>query len=52
MIDVVKGFSNAHGYCVITDGDDDKAMFVWRCKGQPRCEGDAEWMVERANTPV
>ncbi len=42
--DVFKEFVNAHGYCVITDEDDDKAMLAWRCKGEGRCVGDAEWM--------
>lgn len=30
---------------MITHEDDDKAMFVWRCKGQGErpCEGEAEW---------
>ncbi len=43
MRDVIKGFVNAHGYCVITDEDDDKAMLAWRCTGEGGCEGDAEW---------
>src|SRR2546425_749415 len=35
--DVVKGFVNAHAYCVMTDDDDDKATFVWICKGREHC---------------
>ena len=36
----------AHGYCVITDEDDDKAVLVWSCKDQQKwhCDGTAEWM--------
>ena len=36
-------FVNANGYCVVTDKDGDRAFVVWKCKGQPRCEGDFQW---------
>lgn len=42
--DVVKGFVNAHGYCVMTDEDGDNATLVWKCRGRGRCEGDAEFL--------
>ena len=44
--DVFKDSVSGQGYCVITDEDDDRAMFVWRCKDQRErgCEGAAEWM--------
>ena len=42
--DVNKGASSAHGYCVCTDQDGDKAFLVWKCKGSAtRCEGDFQW---------
>jgi hypothetical protein len=44
--DNVKGVSNAHGYCTVTDADGDKAFLAWKCKSpQPgaRCEGDFQW---------
>ncbi|MCH8030166.1 MAG: hypothetical protein IH874_09615 [Candidatus Dadabacteria bacterium] len=31
--DFIKGVSNAHGYCTITDWDGDQAYLVWKCKG-------------------
>jgi hypothetical protein len=42
--DVVKDITHAHRYCVITDEDNDRAVLVYTCKGQERCEGDAEWL--------
>jgi hypothetical protein len=44
MRDVVRGVTNANGYCVFTDEDGSKATFVWKCKGRGRCDGEAEWM--------
>jgi len=43
--DIIKGASNAHGYCTAIDADGDKAFLVWKCAGQPggRCEGDFQW---------
>jgi hypothetical protein len=46
VVDNVKNTPNAHGYCVATDADGDKAFLVWKCKSpQPgaRCEGDFQW---------
>ena len=45
--DVLKDSGSGHGYCVITDEDDEgKATLTWRCKGQRErvCEGVAEWV--------
>ena len=42
-LDINKGMNDAHGYCVITDEDGDKAYLVWRCKGDKICKGDEQW---------
>ena len=45
--DNVKGVSNSHGYCNVTDAEGEKALLVFKCKSpQPgaRCDGDFQWI--------
>jgi hypothetical protein len=34
---------HAHGHCVVTDDDGDKAYLVWKCTGAKLCKGDFQW---------
>lgn len=43
VLDINKGMNDAHGYCVVTDNDGDKAYLVWKCKGEELCKGDMQW---------
>jgi hypothetical protein len=45
MNDVNQGRANAHGTCVVTDADGDKAFLEWKCTGaMPACPGDERWV--------
>jgi hypothetical protein len=39
------GNAFAHGYCIVTDKDGDKAYLSWKCKGKfgDKCNGDFQW---------
>lgn len=41
--DIRNGVSHSSGYCIVTDGDGDKAFLKWRCEGSPACKGAFEW---------
>jgi hypothetical protein len=42
--DLLGGVVNVHGYCIVTDETDDRAVLACKCKGRDRCEGDFEWV--------
>ena len=42
--DIVKGYFNSHGYCVVTDKDGDKAFITWTGTGDyPKLSGPFQW---------
>jgi hypothetical protein len=43
---VLEASGTGHGYCVITDEDEDKATFAWQCRDlrDRLCDGVGEWI--------